>query len=513
MLSVERGHILKMPCDVLVLGMFEGVPTHLSGMLAEADKALEGVLATQLKEDGFQGKRGERLVIPTFGRLPSRKIAVIGLGPRTECSTDAVRLAGAQIIRMAREAKTDRVCTVLIGASVAGMDAREASAALGEGLLLGAYRFHAYHGTGTPDHAAPWHPSAVVCVDADRHVCKAASTGLERARTLADATMLARDLVNTPSRDMGPAQLADVARSLAVRHGRNDRAFGRIRCTTLDKEKMEKLGMQATLAVAAGSVHEPVGIHLTYEPARRAKKRVAIIGKAVTFDSGGLNIKPEQGMTTMKIDMAGAATVIGLFKALSVLRVPVEVHGVFLAVENMPSGSAYRPGDVVRAMNGTTIEILNTDAEGRVTLADALSYAVKKIKPDTMVDLATLTGAAVVALGEEITAIMGNDKQVVKELLTAAHASGEPMWELPLHASYQEALRSKIADINNTGGRGAGTIKAGLFLQRFVANVPWAHLDIAGPSYAEKETRPDTPVGGTGVGVRTLVRWLEQLVT
>jgi leucyl aminopeptidase len=310
--------------------------------------------------------------------------------------------------------------------------------------------------------------------------------------------------VNTPSQDMAPSHLAEAARALATRGSG-------IRCTVLDKAKMEKLGMRGALAVAGGSVHDPVGIHLSYTPTRRAKKRVAVIGKAVTFDSGGLNIKPDRSMVTMKIDMAGAAAVIGLFKALPLLKIPVEVHGIFLAVENMPSGSAYRPGDVVKAMNGTTIEILNTDAEGRVTLADALSYTVKKIQPEMMVDLATLTGAAVVALGEEITPVLGNNPALVKGLLAAAKRAGEDMWELPLYAPYNEAINSKIADINNTGGSGAGTIKAALFLQRFVGDTPWAHLDIAGPSYCEKETRLDVPLGGTGVGVRTLVEWLQSL--
>ena len=284
-----------------------------------------------------------------------------------------------------------------------------------------------------------------------------------------------------------------------------------VQLTILNKETMEEMGMQATLAVARGSVHPPVGVHLVYKPKGKRKKRIVIVGKAVTFDSGGLSLKPADGMMTMKIDMAGAATVLGIFDVLPLLKLPLEVHGIFLGVENMPSGHAYRPGDVVKAMNGKTIEVLNTDAEGRVTLADALSYA-QKLEPDVIIDLATLTGACIVALGEEMAAILSNDKKLTQKLLKAAEETGEPLWELPPYAPYQEHIKSRVADIKNIGMRGAaGTISAALFLAHFVGKTPWAHMDIAGPSYAEREVRPDLPPGGTGYGVRLLVRYLQSL--
>jgi len=322
---------------------------------------------------------------------------------------------------------------------------------------------------------------------------------MARGTKLAQATNYARDLVNTPSRDMGPAELAEEATKLAGKG---------ISVTIMDRSEMEKLGMHAALSVGAGSQHEPVGVHLSYAP-RGAKRTVAVVGKAVTFDSGGLNVKTGDGMTTMKIDMAGAASVLGLFKALATFRPNVAVHGIFLAVENMPGGSAYRPGDVVKAMDGTTIEVLNTDAEGRITLADALAYA-KTLEPNAIVDLATLTGACVTALGDDIAGLMSNDRKLADRVLRAAKEAGEPLWELPLYEPYMDHVKSKIADIKNIGVRGsAGTISAALFLKPFVGSVPWAHLDIAGPSYAERETRPDQPYGGTGYGVRTLVRLLE----
>lgn len=494
---------MDVSADLLVVNVFEG-GAQPAGATGAVDKALDGALSDLLKRDGFQGKRGERLVFPTFGKLKARKVAVIGLGPRQGFSADTIRYVGGCIARLAREAKAKKVATLLHGAGIAGLEASEAAQALAEGLHLGAYRFHAYRGTGSKElMAAQTEVGEIAIYENERAKIKPGLAGLERGRVLAEGTMLARDLVNTPSEDMTPMHLAEIAKSLTVR--------GSVRCTVLDKAKMESLGMGGALAVARGSIHPPVGIHLTYTPKKRAKKRVAVVGKAVTFDSGGLNIKSEMGMVTMKCDMAGAAAVLGLFKMLPALNLSVEVHGIFLAVENMTSGSAYRPGDVVKTMNGMTIEILNTDAEGRVTLADALSYALKKVKPEAMIDLATLTGAAIMALGEDISALMSNDKRLTKEWLNAAKYTGEEYWELPLYPSYNEAINSKIADMNNTGGHKAGAIKAGLLLQRFVGDTPWIHLDIAGPAYVEKESRPDISYGGTGAGVRTLAKWIEEM--
>jgi len=297
--------------------------------------------------------------------------------------------------------------------------------------------------------------------------------------------------------------MAEIAKDLAAESKEVSVKF-------LDKERMTRLKMNAALAVARGSQHEPVGVHLTYKPKGTPKKRIALVGKAVTFDSGGLSIKPADGMISMKMDMGGAAAVLGLFKALPSLAPDVEVHGIFLAVENMPSGSAYRPGDVIRAMNGTTIEVLNTDAEGRVVLADALSYAAT-FEPDVIIDLATLTGACIVALGEEIAGVMGNDRRLIEKLIASGETAGDPLWELPMPASYEDHVKSRIADIKNLGAKGqAGAIAGAMFLKHFIpAKTPWAHLDIAGPAYAEREFRPDQPQGGTGFGVRLLARYLQ----
>lgn len=269
--------------------------------------------------------------------------------------------------------------------------------------------------------------------------------------------------------------------------------------------------MGAYLGVAQGSLEPPRFIHLTYAPGRRARRRVVIIGKGITFDSGGLDLKTADGMLRMKHDMAGAATVLGVFQALPRLRLPVEVHGLIAATENMPSGTAQRPGDIVRAMNGLTIEIGNTDAEGRLTLADAMSYAAREIKPTEMVELATLTGAIVIALGQGVTGLFATQDGLADRLLGASSAAGERMWRMPLHDEYKDGLKSEIADLNNVSSqRGAGAIVAALFMRDFTSGIPWAHLDIAGTAFSEREL-PLGPRGGTGVGVRTLLAYLTRV--
>jgi len=501
-ISIQQVDLLTIPCDLLVVSLFEGV-TDLGGATGAVDAALNGDLSRMIRQDAFKGKLGEMLSFPTFGRLKAKKVCVLGLGKRQVFDADAVRKAGGFMIRAAKSAKASRIATILHGAGIAGLKPDMAACALGEGMRLGAYEFREHFGTAERSKQRRA-VKEIVIVESDPAKARLANAGLAKAHILAEATIVARDLVNTSPRHMHPAELAAAARRLAKRgSGIGVRVFDRV--------AMERMGMEAALAVADGSDHPPAFVHAVYRPTKRAKKRVVFVGKAITFDSGGLNVKTGDGMTNMKIDMAGAASIIGCLSALAALKIPVEVHGIFAALENMPSGHAYRPGDVVRAMNGMTIEILNTDAEGRVTMADSLSYAVRKIKPDAIVDLATLTGAVIVALGDDYAALMANDRALARTLLVAARASGELLWELPLPESYDEALHSKVADMNNTGGRSAGVIKGGLFLKRFVGDMPWAHLDIAGPVFCEKETRPDIPYGGTGYGVRTLISYLEGL--
>lgn len=470
------------------------------------DVALEGELIKLLASRSMKGGMGERLVFPTFGRLKAKHVAIVGTGKRSTIDCDAVRRLGGSIVGIAREIRARSIVVAPLESpkrDTANWPSRSAEAFV-EGVLLGGHRFHAFKGTM---HKKEKEPPALtklsfIAEQGARNV-RLIEEAITTAQTLSDATMLARDLVNTPSDVMTPSRLAEVAQSLAVRGSH-------IRCRVFDEAQMEKMGMHATVAVGRGSAHRPVAVHLSYIPTKR-KKRIAVVGKAVTFDSGGLSIKPADSMMTMKIDMAGAAAVIGLFRALSAMKPDVEVHGVFLAVENMPGGSAYRPGDVVKAMDGTTIEVLNTDAEGRLTLADAICYAAK-LKPDAIVDLATLTGACVVALGEDIAGLFTSNDPLATKLLDAAEDAGEPMWRMPLYDPYLPMVKSKIADLKNIGGgRSGGAITAALFLKSFSGPIPWAHIDIAGPSYVEKETRADQPYGASGYGVRMLMRYLEKM--
>lgn len=466
-------------------------------------KVVDRSIASFIEKEGFEGGTGEWICVPILNDEKSTKVAFLGMGEKRVVDEDSYRKLGGQLAKRIREAKAKNVTVSWEAIASLGVPGREAMRAFVEGLRLGGYVFHSYHAEHQEKHKKSVAKSVRIFVD-NTILATAMQRGLEEAEALVQGVVLSRDLVNTPSMDMAPQHMADVGDQVAG-------MSKRIKIKHLDKARMEKLGMGAVLSVAQGSLHEPKGVHLIYTPTKKAKRSIAIVGKAVTFDSGGLSLKPADGMMTMKMDMAGGAAVLGLFRALANVDVDVEVHGIFLAVENMPSGSAYRPGDVVKAMDGTTIEILNTDAEGRVTLADALAYA-KTFEPDVIIDLATLTGACITALGEEIAGAMGNDRKLVDKLIGYGKQTGEPLWELPMFPSYEEHVKSKIANLKNTGARGqAGAIAGAMFLKRFVGNTSWVHLDIAGPAYAEREARPDTPVGGTGFGVRLLMRYLQGL--
>ena len=379
-----------------------------------------------------------------------------------------------------------------------GVPARQRAQAVAEGAILGTYRFDKYlkekNGKAL---------GAVAVVEPDRRQQALAREGVRLGEIWAQATCAARDLVNEPANVVTPTYLAGRAEEIA--------RAGRLKVRVLERDDCATLGMGAFVGVAQGSQEPPKFIHLTYAPRGRARKRVALIGKGITFDSGGLDLKTADGMLRMKDDMSGAAAVLAVFQALPRLRLPLEVHGLIAATENMPSGTAQRPGDIVRAMNGLTVEIGNTDAEGRLTLADALAYAAKEIEPDEMIDMATLTGAVVMALGLGLSGVLGSQDAITERVLAAADAAGERMWRLPLHEEYKDGLKSDVADLNNISSqRGGGAIVAALFMREFTGGIPWVHLDIAGTAFTEKEL-PLGPKGGTGVAVRTLLTYLMRL--
>lgn len=466
-------------CDVLVVGATsEEGGTKISDGAAALDDALDGYLS-ELSSTGFKSKVGEVALVPTFGRVAAQVVAVVGLGNHEEVDASRARRAAGSA---ARRLSDHSEVASLLGEGIEG-----GSEAAAEGFLLGSYTFDGYKKEPTPSKI-----QRLIVLGGD-------AADLERASAVAEGVRLARDLTNEPASVLTPAVLADRARELADISG--------LEIEVLGPRQLEEGGFGGILGVAKGSRQEPRLIHLRYLPENPTDK-VAIVGKGVTFDSGGLSLKDAKGMETMKTDMAGSAATLGAMSALRRLGVTSEVHAFIPATENMPGGDAIKPGDVITHRGGRTTEVMNTDAEGRLILADALAYAAEH-EPDAIVDLATLTGAIMVALGRKATGVFSNDDDLRNALVAAGEAAGERMWPMPLYQDYISDLKSEVADLKNSGARWGGSIIAGLFLERSVPDgTPWAHLDIAGASRAESHYDEVTQ-GGTGVGVRTLLKWLE----
>ena len=424
------------------------------------------------------------------------RVAVIGLGKRAELDLERLRRVAALAVQRADSAVCEsvnlwfapEVCAAAGGPRAAGQ-------AAAEGAGLGLYRFLQYKSKAKDAKTK----LAILSGDG-----RDFADGVERGEVLAQANSFARDLQNQPGNCMTPRGLAAAAHKLAKRSKR-------IRCKVLDEKAMAKLGMGALLGVSAGSEEPAQLIHLTYTPPRRARGRVALVGKGLTFDAGGISIKPAGKMWDMKYDMSGGAAVLGVFHALAELDCPFEVHGVVPASENLPDGRAVKPGDLVTAMNGTTIEVLNTDAEGRLILCDAISYVLSKVEPDCVIDLATLTGAVVIAVGHEYTGLFTNNDVLRDELVAAGNETGEKCWPLPVDALHRDALKGEVADLRNIalGDPGAGASIGAAFLQHFVGSTPWVHLDIAGVAWGGANRDYVGGPMGSGVGVRLLLRWLE----
>ncbi len=444
--------------------------------------------------EGFMGKAGQSaLAYPKTG-LSAEKAVILGLGIKQEVGVEALRRAGGRLARKAREIQADEIFIEWPRSFTS-----EQIKAFAEGLILGSYQYNRYK-TQLKD-SPKGVEKLVVKVPAER--LASAKSALETAQSYCAGTVMARDLINGAPSDITPRVLAQEARKIAK---------GPVRLKLYSTKELKRMGAGGILGVNIGSAQEPYLIHLHYKPKGKAHKSVAIVGKGITFDSGGLSLKPAGSMETMKMDMSGAAAVLGVFSQIAKLKPKVEVHGIIAATENMPGGRAYKPGDVLKAMNGKTMEVLNTDAEGRLVLADALSYAVQQ-KVDAIIDMATLTGACIIALGWLVSGAMTNDAKLLDRLKTATDSEGERIWEMPLVEEYRNDIKSRVADIKNIGGgRDAGTIIGGLFLQEFVGDTPWVHLDIAGPAYPEKEY-PALPYlgahGGTGLMVRSLLTFLK----
>lgn len=492
-IAVSKGRLSQSGAEVLVVPVLSG--KSLAGIPVLGNDALRRAERLAKAQD-FTGKAGEVLSLPAPEGHGADVLLCIGVGEKRSASfLDAVRDMGGNAVQVAKKMGLRTIAADFSAKEMMHADAVEAFVT---GILLTNYAFDAYKKQNGAKRVAE-----VDVLLPDSRMTLALRKTIERVQGVMAGVNIARDLVNIPAHDMTPERLAEAAQEIAKESG------GTIKVKVLERAECQKLGMGAYLAVAQGADRDPKFITLSYTSPRPAKKNVAVIGKGVTFDSGGLSIKPADSMMTMKCDMAGAAAVIGLFAVLGKLRPRVNIRGYIAATENMPSGNAVRPGDVVRSMSGKTIEVLNTDAEGRLTLADALTYALRE-KPDMMVDLATLTGACMVGLGEEIAGLMSNDRGLAKDLLRGAKDAGEKLWEMPLEPRYQQLIQSDIADLRNIAtSRYGGSLTAGLFLQEFVEETPWAHLDIAGPAFAERPMGVCLQKGATGYGVRTLWKWVE----
>ena len=459
--------------------------------------ALAGVLDIDLAQAlagiRFEGDLGSVARIPTRGKTGGSLLLVVGLGPAAKVDLETLRRgAGAA----ARNASKDASLAVVVPADLPSEgDAGDRARAVAEGAGLGAYAFTSYRSKPTD---VPSVTTIHVVPGADIDAA-AAEAGMQRGAIVVNATSLTRNLVNTPPQDKRPPALADrIAELLAASD---------VQVTIHDEAALAEGGFGGILGVGKGSSEPPRLVELTYAPAD-ATGHVVLVGKGITFDSGGLSLKPSASMNTMKSDMAGAAAVAGAMSALSQCGVKVKVTGLLALAENMPSGTATRVSDVLTHRGGKTVEVMNTDAEGRLVLGDALAYGAE-MEPDAIIDLATLTGAQIVALGNKIAAVMGNNDELVNEVRTAAAAAGEQVWHLPLPEEYADHLKSEVADFKNIGKpMQAGTLIGGLYLQKFVGDIPWVHIDIAGPAFTEEGDSWYTPKGGTGMGVRTLLALL-----
>jgi leucyl aminopeptidase len=488
--EVSSASPAEAPVDLLVLPVYLG--REPGPGVAEVQAALGADLMRTLKDHRFRGKVGDTLTIPTLGRLRAKSVLLVGVGPKADAGPAEIRKVGIKVARAASKFLTVASTLAQIGGS-----REESGQAFAEGMVLGAYRFDRYKERPLDDASKekPRLKRVVALGGRDGRVLRDA---FQRGSIYAEAANWARDLVNMPAIEATPNFLASEARKMAVLNG--------LRCKIWTKAELKKGGFGGILGVGSGSVNEPRLIELGYQGAGNAQP-IAITGKGVTFDSGGLSLKEAAGMEWMKADMGGAAAALAVMRGVAQLKPKVNVIAAIPSSENMPGGAAIRPGDVLRHRGGKTSEVLNTDAEGRLILADALAYLSEK-KPRVIIDTATLTGAAMVALGTDIWAVMGSDDRLVQDLLAAGRTEGEPGWQLPLWTDYRRNIESTVADVKNTGPRWGGAINAALFLKEFVGDVPWAHMDVAGTAFVEQSDEV-WPRGGTGSPARTIIRYIE----
>ena len=488
-INIKIGNAEKTLTDMLVFYLYEDIKT-VKSTLAYCDKALNSAITELIKKKEFIAKLNKTLILPTYGKIPAKRIMLVGLGTKKDVTLDKIRQAAGTTTSIARDIGIKEVTSA--------MDSilSEWYPAYTEGCLLSLYKFQRYKNVPAEEKKEL---KSLTLLLSDKKALASAREAVKHGQIIAGAVCFARDLINTPAQDKTPSVLADTAKKLAQELD--------IQCKVLSKPELKKLGMSGLLGVSQGSNQPPKFIILDYNPNAKNQDTIVLVGKGLTFDSGGICLKPAKDMDQMKSDMSGGAAVMGAIKAISKMNLPQRVVGLIPCTENMPSGSAIKPGDIIKLYSGKTAEVVNTDAEGRLILADALSYA-EKYKPCVVIDLATLTGSCVIALGTVATGMLGNNEELKKRVKIAGEKSWERVWELPLWEEYQEQIKSDIADIKNIGGSYAGAITAACFLSKFTEKYPWVHLDIAGTSWCDKNSAY-TQKGATGVGVRLLVQLIQ----
>ncbi len=487
-LAFTSKNVKDLKADLLVLGLFKD-ESKLSGNIAEVDEILDGIVTDLIQQGDISGAFKETTLLYTFGKIPVKRILIIGLGEKDKFNQDLLREATAVLVKQAETTKSKTVVSEPFGLNHPTIHEHHVTHSFAEGVYLASYSFEGY----SSKKEEKFEIESIQLLS--NNPSEELAYGIECGTAYAEGTNLARDLLNTPGNMMTPTHMAEKAMEIAKRYG--------IEYEVLERKDMEKLGMGGILAVAQGSEQPPKMIVLKYRGRDSWDNVLGFVGKGVTFDSGGISIKPSANMDDMKMDMGGGAAVLGAMEAIGKLKPKVNVLAVVPSTENLPSGNAYKPGDVLKTMSGKTIEVLNTDAEGRLALADGISYA-KKLGASRLIDVATLTGAVVIALGHVTTAAMTNHDEFLADFKKSADKAGEKVWQLPIFDEYKKQIKSSIADLKNTGGRPAGSITAALFLEAFVEDTPWIHLDIAGTAWGEKDDL--SPKGGKGVMVRSLVQ-------
>lgn len=480
---------------MLVFYLYEDVPA-VRGPLACCDKVLNNIISELVKKKEFTARQNKIMILPTYGKIPSGRVMLVGLGRRNDVTSDRIRQAASVTVGSARDAGITEITSIIDSVTISASDRKEWYQAYVEGCLLALYKFQKYKKVSPEDRKEP---GVLTLLFSDSEESRIAKVSVKNGNIIADAVSFTRDLVNTPAQDKPPFVLADIARRSAAEHG--------LQCRILSAQEIKKLGMGGILSVAKGSSQPPKFIILEYNARAKKQDTIVMVGKGVTFDSGGICLKPAKDMDQMKSDMSGGAAVIGAMTAISEMKLPHRVIGLIPCTENMPGGSATKPGDIVKLYSGTTAEVVNTDAEGRLILADALGYA-EKYKPDAVIDLATLTGSCVIALGTVATGMMGNNDELKRRVKIAGEKTWERVWELPLWEEYHEQIKSDIADMKNSGGPHAGAITAACFLNKFTRKYPWVHLDIAGTAWSDKNSTY-IQKGATGVGVRLLIQLVQ----